>query len=104
MSVNHSHSMGGYDPTLLCVATEKILMHSAPGTKTKKVMNCAGFKKVDIKYDTYRKRIEILKKKIVASNLSQIVVRDSSMVASHPSQFVVRDRSTSSPSILKIGQ
>ena len=66
-------------------------------------MNCAGFKQVDIKYDIYRKRIARLKKKIVASNLSHILVRGGSIVASHPSQVVVRDESTLSPSILKIG-
>ena len=57
-------------------------------------MKCAGFKQVEIKYDTYQKCIEILKKKIVELNLSQIVVRDGSIVASHPSQIVVRDGST----------
>ena len=66
MSVNRSHSMGEYDPNLLCIAPTNILMQSAPGTQTKEAMKCAGFKQVDIKYDTYRKRIEILKKKIVA--------------------------------------
>ena len=79
--------MGEYDPALLCVAAANILMHSAPGTQTKEAMKCAGFKKVDIKYDTYRKRIEILKKKMVASNLSKIVVRYSSIVASHLSHI-----------------
>ena len=66
-------------------------------------MKCAGFKQVDIEYDTYQKRIERLKKKIVASKSSHIVVRDGSIVASHPSHIVVRDGSTSSPSILTIG-
>ena len=66
-------------------------------------MKCSGFKQVDIKYDTYQNRIERLKKKIVASNLSHILVRDSSMVASHPSHIVVRDGSTLHPSILTIG-
>ena len=66
-------------------------------------MKCAGFKKVDIKYDAHQKRIDILKKKIVALKLSHIVVRDGSIVASHPCQIVVRGGSTSSPSILIIG-
>ena len=66
MSVNRSHSMGDYGPDLFCVSTDNIMMQSAPGTQTKEAMKCAGFKKVDIKYDTYRKRIEILKKKMVA--------------------------------------
>ena len=61
--------MVDYDPGLLRVATANILMHLVHGTQTKEVMKCAGFKQVDIKYDTYQKRIEILKKKIVASNL-----------------------------------
>ena len=95
--------MVDYDPALLCVAADNILMHLAPGTQTKEAINCEGFKQVDIKYDTYRKSIEILKKKIVASNLSLIIVRDGSIVASHPSQIVVRDGSTSSTSILTIG-
>ena len=95
--------MGEYDPALLCVAAANILMHSAPGTQTKEAMKCAGFKQVDVEYDTYRKRIERLKKKIVASKSSHIVFRDVSIVASHPFQIVVRDRSTSSPSLLKIG-
>ena len=64
--MNRSHLMGEYDPNLLCIAATNILMQSAPGTQTKEAMKCAGFKQVDIKYDTYRKRIEILKKKIVA--------------------------------------
>ena len=63
---------------------------------------CAGFKQVDIEYDTYRKRFEILKNKMVASNLSHIVVRDGSIVTSHLSQIVVRYSSTSSPSIMTI--
>ena len=84
--------MGEYDPALLCVATANILMHSAPGTQTKEAMKCAGFKQVDIEYDTHRKRIERLKKKIVASNSSQIVVREFSIVSSHLSQIVVRYR------------
>ena len=63
MSVNRSHSMVDYDPALLYVAAANILMHSAPGTKTKEAINCEGFKQVDIKYDTYRKRIDTLKKK-----------------------------------------
>ena len=65
-------------------------------------MKCAGFKQIDIEYYTHQKRIEILKKKIVASKLSQIVVRDGSIVTLHLSQIVVRDGSTSSPSILTI--
>ena len=94
MSVNRGHAMGEYDPALLCVATANIMMHSAPGTQTKEAMKCEGFKQVGIEYDTYRKRIGRLKKKIVASNSSQIVIRDGSIVASHPSQIVVRDGST----------
>ena len=39
----------------------------------------------------------------MASNFSQIVVRDGSILASHPSQILVRDGSTLSPSTLKIG-
>ena len=103
MSVNFSHSMGEYDPTLLCVAIANILIHLAPRTQTNGVMKCEGFKQVDIEYDTCWKCIERPKKKIVASKSSQIVVRDGSIVASHPSQIVVRDRSTSSLSILIIG-
>ena len=95
--------MGEYDPALLFVATANILMHSAPGTQTNEAMKCAGFKQVDIEYDAYRERIEIPKKKILASNSSQIIVRDGSIVALHPSQIVVRDGSNSSPSILTIG-
>ena len=94
--------MGEYDPDLLCIAATNILMQSAPGTQTKEEMKCAGLKKIYIKYDTYQKRIDILKKKIVASKSSQIVVRDGSIVASHLSQIVVRDRSTPYPSILTI--
>ena len=103
MSVNLSNLMGEYDPALRCVYVSNILMHSDTGAQSKEVMKCAGFKQVDIKYDTYRKRIETLKNKIVVSKSSQIVVRDSSIVASHPYQIVVRDGSTSSSSILKIG-
>ena len=76
--------MGEYDPALLFGAAANILMHSDPGTHTKETTKCAGFKKVDIKYDTYRKRIERLKKKIVTSNLYQIVIRYVSIVASYP--------------------
>ena len=68
MSVNSSHSMCEYDPALLCVDAANIPMHSATGTQTKEGMKCAGFKQVDIKYNTYRKRIEILNRKIVAPN------------------------------------
>ena len=103
MSVNRSHSMGDYDPALLCVAAANTLMHSDPGTQTKETMKCAGFKKVDIRYDTHRKCMERLKKKIVASNSSQIVARDGSIVALHTSHIVVRDGTTLSPSILTIG-
>ena len=78
-------------------------MRSVPGTQTKEAMKCEGFKQADTEYDTYRKRIERLKKKIMTLNSSQIVVRDGSIVASHPSQILVRDGSTLSPSILKIG-
>ena len=42
-----------YDTALLCVAIDKILMHSAPGTQTKEAIKCAGLKQVDIEYDTY---------------------------------------------------
>ena len=103
MSVNCIHSMGEYDTALLCVTAANILMHSDPGTQTKEAMNCAGFKQVDTKYDTYQKRVDRMKKELVASNLSQIVVKDGSRVASHPYHMVVRDGSTSSPSIPKIG-
>ena len=99
MSVNRKHSMGEYDTALICVAAVNMLMHSAPGTQTKEAMKCARFKQVDIKYDTYRRHIERLKKKKVASKSYHIVFRDGSIVASHPSQIVVRDGSTSSPSI-----
>ena len=57
--------MGEYDPALLCVYAANILMHSAPGTQTKEIMKCAGFNQVDINYDTYRKRIDKRKRKIV---------------------------------------
>ena len=97
MSVNRSHLMGDYDPALLFVAAANILMHSDPGTQIKKAMKCAGFKQVDIEYDTYQNIIDRLKKKIVASNLYQIVVRDVSIVALQPSHIVVRDGSTSYP-------
>ena len=63
---------------------------------------CAGFNQVDIEYDAYRKRFGRLKNKMVASNLSHIVVRDGSIVTSHLSQIVVRYSSTSSPSIMTI--
>ena len=76
--------MGENDTNLLCVDAANILMHSAHGTQTRETMKCAGFKKVDIKYDTYQKRIYKLKKKIVTSKLSQIVVRDDLIVTSHP--------------------
>ena len=95
--------MGEYDPALICVTAANILMHSAPGKQINETMKRAGFKQVDIKYDTYQKLIEILKKKIVASKSSQIVVRGGSIVASHPSHIVVRDGSTSYLSILTIG-
>ena len=52
MSVNRSHSMGEYDPALLCVPADNIRMHSSPGTQTKEGMKCAGFTQVDIEYDT----------------------------------------------------
>ena len=103
MSVNRIYSMGEYDPALLFVAASNILIHLAPETQTKEAIKCAGFNQVDIEHDTYLKRIERLKKKIVASNSSQIVVRDGSIVASHPSQIVVRDGTTLSLSILTIG-
>ena len=57
--------MGENYPTLLFVDAANILMHSAPGTQTKEMMKCAGFKQVDINYDTYQKRVDKLKKKIV---------------------------------------
>ena len=53
MSVNRSHSMGEYDPALLCVVASNILMHSAPGTQTNEAMKCAVFKQFDIEYDPY---------------------------------------------------
>ena len=59
-----------YDYVLLCVSAANILVYSAPGTKTKEAMKCAGFKQVDIEYDTYWKHIERLKNKIVVSNSS----------------------------------
>ena len=95
--------MGEYDPALICVTAANILMHSAPGKQINETMKRAGFKQVDIKYDTYQKLIEILMKKIVALNASQIVVRDGSIVASNPFHIVVRDGSNFSPSILTIG-
>ena len=49
--------MCDYDPSLLYVAAANILMHSSPGTKTKEAMKCAGFKQVDIEYDTYKNLI-----------------------------------------------
>ena len=76
MSSNCSHPMSEYDPALIFVAAASILMHLAPGTQTQEVMKCAEFKQVDIKYDTLKNRIERLKKNILASNLSQIIVRD----------------------------
>ena len=48
MCVNRSHSMGEYDPDLLCVAAANILMHSAPGTQTKEGLKREGFNQVDI--------------------------------------------------------
>ena len=66
MGVNRSHSMGEYDPALLCFAAANIMLHLAPGTQTKEAMKCSGFKQVDIEYDTYRKRIERLNKITVA--------------------------------------
>jgi len=66
-------------------------------------MKCADLKQVESKYGQYRKRIERLKKKIIASHLSQIVVRDGSIVVSHPLQTVVMDGSISSHSNLTIG-
>ena len=68
--------MGEYNPALICVATSDILIHSATVTQTKEAMKRAGFKQVSIKYDTYQKRIEIMRKKIVASNSSQIIFSD----------------------------
>ena len=51
MIVNRSHSMGEYDPALLCFAAANILMHLSPGTQTNKAIKCAGFKQVDIEYE-----------------------------------------------------
>ena len=84
--------MGEYDHALPCVAAANIMMHSFPGTQTKEAMKCAGIKQVDIKYDTCIKRIKRLKKKIVASNLSQIVVRDGSNLP--PSITTIGSRET----------
>ena len=57
MSVDRSHSIGEYDTAILYVAAANILMHLDPGIQTKEVIKFAGFKQVDIEYDTYQKRI-----------------------------------------------
>ena len=44
--------MGEYDTDLLCVDAFNILMQFDTGTQTKEAMKCAGFKQVDIEYDT----------------------------------------------------
>ena len=83
-----SVQIGEYDPAVLYAAAANILVYSAPGTTTKEAMKCSGFKEVDMASDTYRKRIERLKKKIMTS---------------YPSQITVINGSMSSPSILTIG-
>ena len=83
-----SVQIGEYDPAVLCAAAVNTLVYSVPGTIMKEVMKCAGFKEVDMASDTYRKRIERLKKKIITS---------------HPSQITVMNRSMSLPSVLTIG-
>ena len=102
MSVNRSHSMDEDDPDLIFVAAANVLTHLDPGTQTREAMKCAGLNQVDIKYDTYRNSIGILKNKIVAYNSSQIAVRHGSILALHQSHILVRDGSTFYPSILKI--
>ena len=70
--------MSSYDPTLLCDAAAKILMYSAPGTKTKVAMEVAGFQKLDNEYEKYRKRIERKRNRLMALHPSSIIVHEGS--------------------------
>ena len=70
--------MSSYDPISLCDAATKILMHSAPGTKTKVAMEVAGFQNLDKEYGKYRKRIERKRYRLMASHPSDIIVHEGS--------------------------
>ena len=70
--------MSSYDPILLCDAAAKILMHSAPGTKTKVAMEVAGFRKLEDEYERYRKRIERKRNRLMALHPSDIIVHKGS--------------------------
>lgn len=70
--------MSSYDPILLCDAAAKILMHSAPGTKTKVAMEVAGFRKLEDEYERYRKRIERKRNRLMALHPSDIIVHEGS--------------------------
>lgn len=60
-----------YNPFALCDAAANILFHSAPGTKTKAVMEYAEFKSGDM-LDRYRNCIERKNKARNASSWSKL--------------------------------
>ena len=70
--------MLSYDPTLLIDAAAKILLLSAPGTKTKVAMEVAGFQKIEDEYERYRKRIERQRNRLMALHPSDIFVHEGS--------------------------
>ena len=70
--------MWSYDPTLLIDAAAKILLLSAPGTKTKVAMEVAGFQKIEDEYERYRKRIERKRNRLMALHPSDIFVHEGS--------------------------
>jgi len=47
-----------YDPEALTDAAAVILLHSTKGTRTRTVMEVAGFKSDDLSSEIYRKNIE----------------------------------------------
>ena len=68
--------MSNYDPHVLCHSAAQILLLSAPDTKTKTAMECAGFKSVDEEYKLYRKRIERMRNRLRSSHPSQITIQE----------------------------
>ena len=73
--------MSSYGPNALCHSAAQILLLSAPETKTKTAMICAGFKSVDTEYYLYRKRIERVRDQMKLLHPSQITVQEESMMS-----------------------
>ena len=71
-----------YNSIALCNAAANILPHSAPGTKTKVAMRCAGFKNEDISSEMYRKCIERQKMKLNFTHPKSIEIQTISIAES----------------------